>query len=63
MFHIQILKNAVVRYITEQGNLVLDALIQRMLTPADNDVWLDTHTLQVFDTGLGRFGFQLLGGA
>lgn len=48
------------RYVTEQSNLVLDGLIQRMLTSADDDIRLDAHALQILNTGLGRFGLQLL---
>ena len=48
------------RYVTEQSNLVLDGLIQRMLTSADDDIRLDAHALQILNTGLGRFGLQFL---
>ena len=32
-----------------------------MLGTADDDIRLDTHTLQLFDTCLGRFGLHLAG--
>lgn len=48
------------RYVTEQSNLVLDGLIQRMLTSADDDIRLDAHALQILNTGLGGFGLQFL---
>ena len=48
------------RYVTEQSNLILDGLIQRMLTSADDDIRLDAHALQILNTGLGRLGLQLL---
>ena len=62
IFHIQILEHMAGRYIAEEGNLVLDALIQGIFRTADDNVRLDTHTLQVFDAGLGRLGLHLLGG-
>lgn len=48
------------RYVTEQSNLILDGLIQRMLTSADDDIRLDAHALQILNTGLGGFGLQFL---
>ena len=47
-------------YVTEQSNLVLDGLIQRMFTSADDDIRLDAHALQILNTGLGRLGLQFL---
>lgn len=48
------------RYVTEQSNLILDGLIQRMLASADDDIRLDAHALQILNTGLGRLGLQFL---
>ena len=62
VFDVQILKDMVARHVTEEGDLVLDALIKRMLTPADDDIRLDTHSLKVFDAGLRGFCLELLGG-
>ena len=31
-----------------------------MLTPADDDIRLDAHALQILNTGLGRLGLQFL---
>ena len=49
-----------IRYITEQSNLILDTLIERMLAATYDNVRLDTHSLQLFYTGLGRLGFHFL---
>ena len=60
VFHVQVLEYVVCRHVAEEGDLILDALIQRMLGPAHNDVRLDSHTLQVFYAGLGGFCLHLL---
>ena len=56
IFHIKILKNMAAGDVAEQGDLILDALIQFMLGAADDDVRLDSHTLQFFDARLRGFG-------
>ena len=49
------------RHVTEQGNLVADAFVERHLRAADNDVRLNSHSLQLFDARLCRLGFEFLG--
>ena len=49
------------RHIAEEGDLVLDALVQRMLGAAHDDVRLDAHALQILDAGLGGLCLHLLG--
>ena len=39
------------------------SLIQRIFGTADQDVRLNSHSLQVFDAGLGRLGLHFLGSA
>ena len=61
IFHIQVLKYVRAGYITEQRDLVLQMIIQRMLTSADQDIRPDTHTLQILHRSLSRLGLQLAG--
>ena len=61
IFHVKILKYMAVRHVTEQGDLVFETLIERMLGTADDDIRLDTHSLQLFDAGLGRLCLQFAG--
>ena len=48
-------------HVTEEGDLVPDALIQLMLAAADDYVGLNTHSLQLLDRGLRRFCLELAG--
>ena len=48
------------RYITEQGDFVLDAVVQRMFGTADENIRLNAHSLELFYTCLSRFGFHFL---
>ena len=59
--HIKILDDSLLRDITELRNLFFDAVVQRKVGTTYQDIRLNTHTLQFFDTGLCRFGFKLSG--
>ena len=60
VFNIQILQNMRVGDITEQSNLILDTLIQRMFATTYDDVRLNTHSLKLLNACLSRFGLHLL---
>lgn len=47
--------------ITEKGNFVFVAFVQGLLRTADKDVRLDSHSLKVFDAGLGGFCLEFAG--
>ena len=61
IFNVKILKYIAVRHVTEQRDLVLETLIERMLGTADDDIRLDTHSLQLFDARLCRLCLKLAG--
>ena len=48
------------RKITEQGNFVLHAIIERIFGTAYDDIRLDSHSLKFLYAGLGRFCLHLL---
>ena len=60
IFYVQVLKYVVSRKITEQGNLVLHRIIQRVFRTADNDIRLDSHSLKFFYACLCRFCLHFL---
>ena len=45
IFNVKILKYIAVRHVTEQRDLVLETLIERMLGTADDNIRLDSHSL------------------
>ena len=49
------------RHVAEQGDLRFHLVGNRIFAPADQNIRLKAHALQLFDAGLGRFRFQLLG--
>ena len=49
------------RYVTEQGDLSTDIISQRILASAYQNIRLDSHSLEFFYAGLGRFGLHLSG--
>ena len=49
--------------VTEQGNFILHFHAQRIFGAAYDDIRLDSHALELLDTGLGRLGLHLLGSA
>ncbi|SCH06300.1 Uncharacterised protein [uncultured Clostridium sp.] len=61
ILHIQVLKHMGAGHITEQGNFVLQMVVQRMFAPADDNIRPDPHTLQILHRSLGRLGLQLAG--
>ena len=61
IFNVKILKYIAVRHVTEQRDLVLETLIERMLGTADDNIRLDTHSLQLFDARLRRLCLKLAG--
>ena len=59
--HIQFLEYVVRGNITEKGNFVFVAFVQGLLRTADKDVRLESHSLKVFDAGLGGFCLEFAG--
>ena len=49
------------RHVAEQGDLRFHLVGNRIFAPADQNIRLKAHALQLFDAGLCRFRFQLLG--
>ena len=60
IFHIQILENVIRGKITEQRNFVFHLCAERVFRTTYNNVRLNAHALQFFDTGLGRFCLHFL---
>ena len=60
IFHIQILQNTAAGNVTEQSDLILNALAERNFAAADDDIGLDSHSLKLLDAGLGGFGLSLI---
>ena len=56
-----VFNNTVRFYVAEQGNLVENARIDRLIAAQDNDVRGDAHTLHFFYRVLGRFRLMLAG--
>jgi hypothetical protein len=58
IFHIKILQNMVTWHVTEQCDLVLDAIVKRQLGTAHDHIRLNSHTLELLYAGLCRLGFH-----
>ena len=56
-----ILNHTVRFHITEHGNLVLNGILQRFITPEHDDIRIDSHSLQFLYGVLGRFGLVFFG--
>ena len=57
--HVKILYNVSARHVTEQSDLILDALIKRKIGTTYEDIGLNTHSLKILNARLGRLGLDL----
>ena len=59
--HREVLDDAVLFDVAEQGDLPEDGFLQRLVAPEHDDVRMDPHALQLLDGVLGGLGLMLLG--
>ena len=58
---VQVLNDAVVSHVAEQGDFIAQVPAHRLLRPADDHIRLDAEAQQLLDAVLGGLGLLLAG--